>query len=146
MGSIKRAGNGVVEFVSGDVTSREMQFNDGTLRQQMPQFSSSIHSLAVIFVCRLPCFAKSLLLFRRLVFFSSSLVHQKLSPLFPRGDVGVTKTQKIKKRKFPFGDERRQLRVIRALPFVLGNLCQVKKTIGGGGGTWFLFAYFESGV
>jgi hypothetical protein len=98
MGSIKRAGNGVVEFVSGDVTSREMQFNDGTLRQQMPQFSSSIHSLAVIFVCRLPCFAKSLLLFRRLVFFSSSLVHQKLSPLFPRGDVGVTKTQKIKKK------------------------------------------------
>lgn len=87
MGSIKRAGNGVVEFVSGDVTSREMQFNDGTLRQQMPQFSSSIHSLAVIFVCRLPCFAKSLLLFRRLVFFFLLLLFIKSCHHFFQGEM-----------------------------------------------------------
>jgi hypothetical protein len=98
MGSIKRAGNGVVEFVSGDVTSREMQFNDGTLRQQMPQFSSSIHSLAVIFVCRLPCFAKSLLLFRRLVFFFFFSCSSKVVTTFSKGRCWGPQNAKKKKR------------------------------------------------
>jgi len=87
------------------------------------------HSFLLFILFRLPCFVKSLLLFRRLVFSSSFL----LIKVVTKGRCAIPnwkpKTQK-KKTKFPIVDERRQLRVIRALPFVRGNLCQVNKRIG----------------